>query len=131
MLPPAPMSIQVGEIYSAADHAEIVVVSEIPTEIGHPADVPRNAHFESATNLAECSRVVIIVPAKKFAGCLLDQSLALRENRAAASVNIRREARATDWVAQSERSLERANDVIGVAKAHSHLAGRQILAVRL
>src|SRR5205809_4361942 len=58
------MSLLESEIEPAPDHSEVVVVvSEIPAHVRHPANVPGETDFQSAAHLTERASVIVVTGA--------------------------------------------------------------------
>src|SRR6266536_75644 len=101
-----------GKIHAGADHAEVVLgsVDNVPAEITDPANVRGEPNFYSTANLTDCPRLAACMTNRlhnveafsRFSKCLIDWPLAATKDPAGAAKNIRRKARARNWIAESE-----------------------------
>src|SRR5437762_3455199 len=101
-----------GEIHTCADHAEVVMrsVHKVPAEVTDPANVRGEPNFHSAANLTDRPRLGVsmtdslhnVEAFSRFSKCLIDWPLTATKDPAGASKNIRRKARARNWIAESE-----------------------------
>src|SRR5438046_4046421 len=105
------LSILEGEINSGPRHPKIVLrtVNKVPTEITDPADVRSETDFEAAADLANrLGRgigVKISENVRVFAVCKRIPFTAAK-NRAAATKNVRRKARAVERITQGQRAQD-------------------------
>src|SRR5260370_6371146 len=100
------------EIKAAAHHAEVILrtVNKVPAEIIDPADVRREADFETAADLADslalricmtsCHDLVEAFP--RFTDEHIVRPLATAKDRAAPTNNARRKPRPAEWVTQGQ-----------------------------
>ena len=96
-----------GEIYSGADHPEVVLraIDEIPAEITDPANVRSEANFHAAADLPDCPRLGTgLVSANNSVVHDNLRAFAATKDSAGSAQKLRREARAGNRVAQRQRA---------------------------
>jgi hypothetical protein len=103
---------------ATADHSEVVVrpLQKVPAKIGHYADLPGEAKFQSAADFPFQNRVILIVyvaRAEKVLRNFSQHCMSSTKSGADAAENIGSEARAADRISQGEGAECASDRVIG------------------